>query len=159
MGLFTKKKEEIKPELPPLKFPRFSKEAQPPVYEQEISPSEAASIKQSVSQNSERSEDLEIPIRRPIIRKSTSPPKATHLEHTSKDLQKRGQTLFVKMERYKEAIVKMDSIKDKIIEAESILKKLDELKQKEEQDLTKWHQDLEIIKSKILSVDKSLFES
>ena len=73
-------------------------------------------------------------------------------------MQKRGQTLFVRIERYKEAVANMEHIKDKIIEAEKILGKLDELKRKEDEELTRWHQDLETIKTKILSVDKSLFE-
>jgi len=74
------------------------------------------------------------------------------------DIQHRGQTLFVKMERYKDALAKMDHIKEKITEAEKILKKLDEIKRQEDEELSRWHQDLEIIKNKILAVDKGIFE-
>lgn len=159
MKLFSKKTEESKPELPPLKFPEFPKEeTKIPSYEPGISPAEAASIKQAVTMPR-----LEIPIRKPMTRMPTTP---TYAERSSyqepaaeeKEVQKRGQTLFVKIERYKDAAAKMEHIKDKIIEAERILSMLDEMKAKEDEELSRWHQDLETIKGKILSVDKSLFE-
>ena len=150
MKLFSKKKEEAKPELPPLKFPEFPKEQKIPSYEPNITPAEASSIKQAVSP------ELEIPIRKPIIRRQAPPPDETY--ETSEGIQKRGQTLFVKIDRYKEAVSKMENIKDTIIEAEKILKKLEEMKRKEDEELIRWHQDLEIIKNKILSVDKNIFE-
>lgn len=166
MKLFSKKQEEERPELPPLKFPEFPKEPKVPSYEQSISPAEAASIKQAVSP-----QRLEIPIRKPIVRRPVMEPmerqgyeapptryERPYAAPEEKEVQKRGQTLFVKIERYKDAVAKMDYIKDKVLEAEKILSKLDELKRKEDEELTMWHQDLETIKTKILSVDKSLFE-
>lgn len=152
MKLFSKKKEE-KPELPPLKFPEFPKEPKVPRFEPGISPAEAISIKQAVSPK------LEIPIRKPMVRRPSAPSmERPAYEPHEEEVQKRGQTLFVKIERYKEAAAKMEHIKDKIIEAEKILRKLDEMKRKEDEELIKWHQDLDTIKEKILSVDRSLFE-
>jgi len=173
MKLFSKKSEEPKAELPPLKFPEFPKEESDiPSYESGISADEAASIKQAVNQPR-----LEIPIRKPLtpVRPVAPPPvEAPHIEEpvyeerpqqpspyeerSTEDLQKRGQTLFVKMERYKEAVAKMDHIKDRINEAEKILTKLDDLKRQEDEELARWHEDLGTIKEKILSIDKSLFE-
>jgi len=165
MKLFSKKEEEAKPELPPLKFPEFPKEEQKvPSYEAGISPAEAASLKEAIQPR------LEIPIRKPVMRPPVQPiilerPTETprveerrYEEPEERGTQKRGQTLFVKIERYKEALEKMEHIKEKIIEAERILRNLDEMKRQEDEELTRWHQDLETIKSKILSVDKSLFE-
>lgn len=160
MKLFSKKGEEAKPRLPPLKFPEFLKEEPKiPSYESGISASEAASIKEAITQPR-----LEIPIRKPMIR-PTAPPvmerpveEKGYEEPKEKETQKRGQTLFVKIERYKDAVAKMEHIKEKIIEAEKILSKLDEMKRQEDEELLKWHQDIETIKTKILSVDKSLFE-
>lgn len=153
MKLFSKKEE--KPELPPLRFPEFPKE-QPkvPAYEPGISPAEAASIKQAVT-----TPGLEIPIRKPMPTRPSFTEKPAYVapEH-ERETQKRGQTLFVKMERYKEAVSKMDHIKETITEAEKVLRKLDEIKRQEDEELSRWHQDLETIKSKILSIDKSLFE-
>ncbi|MBL7100860.1 MAG: hypothetical protein ISS23_02820 [Nanoarchaeota archaeon] len=158
MGLFSKKKEEAKPELPPLKFPRFPKESKVPSYEPEVSSAEAESIKQAVSQKPTDPAGLDIPIRKPMGRRPIIPPPAeAPKELRQEGVQKRGQTLFVKIERYKEAVVKMDHIKEVIGEAEQILKKLDEIKRQEDEELIKWHQDLETIKTKILSVDKNLF--
>lgn len=154
MKLFSKK--EAKPELPPLKFPEFPKEGpKVPAYESGISPAEAASIKQAITMPG-----LEIPIRKPMPVKPSFTERPTYeAPEREKEIQKRGQTLFVKIERYKDAVTKMEHIKETIIEAEKILKKLDEMKQEEDQELSKWHQDLEMIKSRILSVDKSLFGS
>lgn len=161
MKLFSKKGEEAKPELPPLRFPEFPKEEpKVPSYEAGISPAEATSIKEAITQPR-----LEIPIRKPMMR-PTPPPvmerppveEKRYEEPEERELQKRGQTLFVKIERYKEAVAKMDHIKEKIIEAEKILSNLDEMKRQEDEELLRWHQDLETIKNKILSVDKSLFE-
>jgi len=160
MKLFSKKGEEAKPELPPLRFPEFPKEeAKVPSYEAGISPAEAASLKEAIQPR------LEIPIRKPMMR-PTAPPimerqpveESSYEEPEEKGNQKRGQTLFVKIERYKEAVAKMEHIKEKITEAEKILGKLDEMKRQEDEELIKWHQDLETIKTKILSVDRSLFE-
>lgn len=155
MKLFAKKKEEAKTELPPLKFPEFPKEQKVPSYEPGVTPGEATSIKEAVSPR------LEIPIRKPVARIPTfSQPigRERPAYEEREGIQKRGQTLFVKIERYKDATAKMDHIKDKIMEAERVLKKLDEMKRKEDEELIRWHQDLEVIKTKILSVDKSLFE-
>lgn len=164
MKLFSKNKEEAKPDLPPLKFPEFLKDKKIPSYEQRISPAEEDSIKQAVSP-----QNLEIPIRKPMMRQPLHVPLPLERQsyerqsyetpvNEEKEVQTRGQTLFVKMERYKDAVAKMEHIKDKIAEAEKVLSKLDELKRKEDEELIMWHQDLEAIKEKILSVDRNLFE-
>jgi hypothetical protein len=160
MKLFSKKGEDAKPELPPLKFPEFPKEeSKVPSYEGGISPAEAASLKEAIQPR------LEIPIRKPMMRPTSSPimerspvEESSYEEPEEKGIQKRGQTLFVKIERYKEAAAKMEHIKEKIIEAEKILSRLDEMKRQEDEELIRWHQDLETIKTKILSVDRNLFE-
>ncbi len=165
MKLFSKKKEEPKPELPPLKFPEFPQESNVPSYNEE---SEAESIKQAVEPS------LDIPIRKPMGRSSPiSPPPQEEIynnepidkteapsyqEPTTPGIQKRGQTLFVQIERYREAVTKMEHIKEKLAEAEKILSRLDDMKRKEDEELQKWHQDLESLRNKILSVDKNLFE-
>lgn len=161
MNLFSKKKEEAKPELPPLKFPEFPKEKKVPSYESEVTPQEAASLKEAVAPP-----NLEIPIRKPMPKAPVTPampkepmaPEGQEYGDPHEELQGRGQTLFVKIERYKNALAKMEHIKDKLMEAERILANLDEMKRQEDQELTKWHQDLSLIKNKLLSVDKGLFE-
>lgn len=160
MKLFSKKSEEAKPELSPLRFPEFPKEEPKiPSYESGISASEAASIKEAITQPR-----LEIPIRKPMMMRPTmpqtmeQPAEKPYEEPEEKEIQKRGQTLFVQIERYKEAVAKMEHIKEKINEAEKILSKLDEMKRQEDEELLRWHEDLETIKNKILSVDRSIFE-
>jgi len=196
MKLFSKKGEQEKQDLPPLKFPEFPKEpkipsykpepaaqpqaapkqepeqvAKPPQYKPEPAAQpqptipEAKAIKQAISQKATKENaDLEIPIRKPAARQPIIPAAEERLQEyhyqpeRPEEVQKRGQTLFVQIDRYKEAMARMENIKDKIIEAENVLKDLEELKLQENDDLIKWHQDLDIIKNKILAVDKTLFE-
>ncbi|MCG2717515.1 MAG: hypothetical protein L6408_01600 [Nanoarchaeota archaeon] len=160
MKLFSKKKEEAKHELPPLRFPEFPKEKKVPSYESDITPQEAVSLKEAVAPP-----NLEIPIRKPMPRSPIAAPQRAMpiapeegYGDPNQELQGRGQTLFVKIERYRNALAKMEHIKDKIMEAERVLANLDEMKRQEDQEITKWHQDLSLIKNKLLSVDKGLFE-
>lgn len=157
MRLFSKKKDEPKPELPPLKFPEFPKEKQAiPPMEHRIPPSEATMIKKAVTPPPK----WDIPIRKPVAPKFEAPepvePKPRY--GGPREVQTKGQTLFVKIERYREAVERIEQIKEKITEAEKVLRGLDEMKRREDEELIVWHQDLEAIKGKILAVDRELFE-
>lgn len=154
MKLFSKKKEEPKPELPPLKFPEFPKEKPSiPAFEHTMPPSETAMIKRAVTPQP----GVEIPIRKPLPQKTVAPePKPRYEE--PQEVQRKGQTLFVKIERYREATAKIEEIKSKIAEAEKILQNLDDMKRQEDEELKVWHQDIETIKSKILAIDREMFE-
>lgn len=149
MGLFSRKKQEEKPqELPPLKFPEFPKEQKIPPLEK--LPSETEDIKKAVSQKPFFEEKLPerpftpIPIKREIIQQ---PKKETE-----------RNTLFVKIENFNEVKKKMSQIKNKINETEKILVKIDELRREEEKELTIWSQDLNSIKTRLLGIDQNLFE-
>jgi len=147
MGLFSKKKEEKPHELPPLKFPEFPKEQTVPLFEK--FPSETDNIKKAVSPSNLPEEDLMerpfSPIRKNIIREQ--PPNEVE-----------GNTLFVKIENFRLVKEKMEHIKDKISETEKILDKIDELRREEERELTMWSNDLNSIKTRLLTIDKNLFE-
>src|SRR3989338_8440836 len=136
MGLFSRKKEgDEGEELPPLRFPEMGRERRLPRYESEISPAEASSIKEAVQPG------LEIPIRKPrqyrplpaVPEERPLPmdepqemPLAEMRESPSHLAQ--GRSMFVKVERYREALHKMNHLKDKLAEAEKILRRLDDLK-------------------------------
>lgn len=142
MKLFSKKKKEEREELPPLRFPEPPKEMP---YEPQIMPSEARAIKRAVIPTSQ----FELPIKRPIMPIE---------EPSAPSFQKEGKTVFVKIDDYRRAMKTMAEIKNKLYEIESILKKLDDLKQEEDTQLTGWHDSLDEIKSKLLEIDKTLFE-
>lgn len=150
MGLFSKKKPDEKEELPPLTFPEIPRK-EIPEYQPTITPREEETIKRAIKPAEFK---INIPQRKPMP--NFFPERSAAMESTEK--YREGRTMFVKVENYKEAMHTMDKVKDKLAEAEKILKKLDDIKQQEDNEIAMWHQDLENIKEKLLSIDKTLFE-
>jgi len=68
------------------------------------------------------------------------------------------KSLFIKVERYKEALHSIENIKSKINEAEMALVALERTKRQEEAELEKWRRDIESIKRKLLNIDSALFK-
>ena len=147
MGLFSKKKEEKPLELPPLKFPEFSKEQSIPPFEK--IPSEVNDIKKAV--------DYQIFPEDEFIGKSFQPTRENVFKKGHQN-EVEGNTLFVKIENFKSVKEKMGHIKEKISETERILDKINELRREEEKELTVWSNDLNSIKTRLLAIDKNLFE-
>jgi len=139
MGFFTKKKE-MKKELPPLKFPDF------PKYESEINNDDFSQIKDAVST--------------PMTSRQTfNIPDMIDMPREEPEVHRTEKTLFIKVDKYKLVMKSLDGIKDKLEELEKVINKLDELKKQEDDELTKWHSDLEYLKERLNNIDKTLFES
>ena len=66
--------------------------------------------------------------------------------------------LFIKVDKYRDAMEAIDNIKKRIKEAEHLLTKLEVVKDDEEKELKKFREHLESVKDKLLMVDKKLFE-
>lgn len=156
MGLFslTKKPEEKKLEAQKLpSFPEFPAvhEELPefPAYEPTI-----GEIKKEIT----RPEEFEVPVRdkkaeRNMFATQLQPqPAATKLMPTER-------TLFIKIDKYKDAMHDIQSLKIKIAEAERILTGLEELKAEEDSKLSKWNSEIQELKEKLLSLDRNLFEA
>jgi|TARA_Y100000310_G_C20563564_1_gene754305 vacuolar-type H+-ATPase subunit I/STV1 len=141
MGFFTKKKE-MKKELPPLKFPEF------PKYESEMHHSDDFSqIKEAVSTpNLPTKPSFDIP----DMPDTMPEPSETH---------RTERTLFIKVDKYKSVMKNLDHIKDKLEELEKVVNKLDDIKKEEDEELSKWHSDLEHLKERLSNIDKTLFEN
>jgi len=141
MGIFTKKKE-TKRELPPLKFPEF------PKYESEISHNDDFSqIKNAISTPG-------------ITNKpSFSIPDMDDMPSNESDVHRSERTLFIKIDKYKSVMKNLDYIKEKLDELEKVVNKLDEIKKEEDEELSKWHSDLENLKERLSNIDKTLFEN
>ena len=160
MGLFSRKKskEELRqammpprPELP--EFPDFQDEdsSELPSYEPTI-----ADIKNEVEREDS---SFEIPKRDSMVR-----PKITsaNIPNESEELSSRQyydeeKPVFVKIEKYKEAMKHMDLLAKKMTDAEDILNKLEDIRSKEEQKIEEWKRDLSTVKEKLLAIDKELF--
>lgn len=140
MGIFKKreKKEESSklPSLPKLEFPS---------YEPQIQKREGL-----------RNKDLEETM--PRVQSKPIESKYTPSIPTRKIDIVGGKPLFIKIEKYKDAINDLENVKKRVREAESILKELERLKAEEEQEIENWKIEMEKIKIKLLDVDKKLFE-
>jgi len=68
------------------------------------------------------------------------------------------EPIFVKLEKFKEAVEKFEQIKDKVMEIEETLKKLKNVKEKEDAELKSWEIEVISIKEKVENIDNSLFK-
>jgi len=159
MGLFSKKKPEEKQELPPLKFPEFSKE---PSHES-LTPSDQGVIKRTIVPPS----NLMIPIRKPIAQKAEEIPEEERprmrMEERPRPREEyrpaqRERTIYVKVDKYRDVMAKMHEIRAKMGEAESIMRRLHEIRSQEEQELRMWESDMNRIKDTLIAIDRTLFD-
>lgn len=140
MGLFSPKKKDEPKVLSHLpEFPRLSEEPKFPTYEPQF--------KQLPEER-----DVDIPVRKPVFS-----PRQIDME-SSRSSSIEEKPLFVKIDRYKEALSSINDIKNKLKEIESILSKLEEIKSEEDKELATWRDNIDTIKEKLISVDKRLFE-
>src|SRR3989344_4813916 len=65
---------------------------------------------------------------------------------------------FVKIDKYEDAVNTLNEIKKLSEEAENVLNRLRDIKQKEDYQIETWERSLENIKSKVLRIDKDLFQ-
>jgi len=145
MGLFGKKKEpEAKTELPPLKFPEL------PPERKETQQSEQPET-QDINATEERIIKEAVAPEQPAEPESEPMPEPRYVAEEEKPL-------FVKIEKYREVMATLNELKGKLKNATDILAELDKIKEDEEKELSSWHEDLESIKEKLMSIDKALFE-
>jgi len=153
MGLFSRKKEAQKTGVPSL--PEFKMEDVPefPTYKPAIK-----DIKREVQRSAMPRPMVDMP---EIPRQNPEPRyESDRYKSEDEEIMQSSQKgpLFVKVSQYRSAMQTLNELKAKISEAERIMAKFDELKAKEDEQLEKWKAELEDIKDKLLSVDKSLFE-
>lgn len=70
---------------------------------------------------------------------------------------KQGKTIFVKVGQYEEAMEKINAIMSQIDNAEDTISKLEKLREQEVQEIQTWKKELEDIKTRLKSVDMTLF--
>ena len=66
-------------------------------------------------------------------------------------------TMFVKIEDYKEVASAISLLKTKVNEAKQQLARLNDLKDRENQELGRWQSDILDIEKKIMFIDQSFF--
>ncbi len=70
-----------------------------------------------------------------------------------------GKPLFVQIDEYNKIIETVNNLKFSLQEAERILASLKQLKERENDELSKWDDHLSRVKDKLLMIDKRLFEN
>lgn len=132
MPLFNKKREEIKERIKPPTFPGLP-EHNFPTYEPAF-PSTSESIKRAVQGLDER----------PAAERPFMIPEE--------------RAIFVKVEKYKEAIDTLEIIKERLKTTQIILNELKNLKSKEDAQMEEWQSSIDDIKNKLMLIDNNLFE-
>ena len=65
--------------------------------------------------------------------------------------------LFIRIEKYKEALESVEQIKTRINEVEHALMNLEKMRRQEDLEIERWRRDLNSIKQKLLGIDNTLF--
>lgn len=81
----------------------------------------------------------------------TSPPPVRH------EIQEK-EPIFVKIDKFKDAVESFEKVKERVNEIENMLRRIKETKQKEDQELREWEHEIQIIKTKVINIDSSLFK-
>tara|TARA_Y100000310_G_C20530116_1_gene737990 strand:+ start:74 stop:640 length:567 start_codon:yes stop_codon:yes gene_type:complete len=120
-------------------------------------------IKKSIDkQISDKGEPLDIPKRKsPFLKigskiKEPSLPVPKH--HKVEHHEGSSKPIFVKLSNYKSAKTSLNKIKELAKEAEGLLTDLNQTREEEDRELSKWKSDIEKIKDNLLSIDKKMFE-
>ncbi|GAI51278.1 unnamed protein product, partial [marine sediment metagenome] len=72
-------------------------------------------------------------------------------------LTKKSEPIFIRLDKFQTAIEIFEEIKTQVQEIDNLLKKTKEIKIKEEQELSDWEREIQIIKSRIDLIDKNIF--
>jgi hypothetical protein len=67
------------------------------------------------------------------------------------------EPVFIKLDRFQDAVKKFEEIKIKVKDIEDSLGKIREIKDKEEEELKSWEQEIQMIKNNVSNIDNSLF--
>ena len=150
MVLFGKKKrpeDSIKlPELPKLEFPSY----EPQIRQLNERP-DIRGIKDIVRETKEQTS--EIPVRKMIPQQGME--RSVPVRHFDMRDEK---PLFVKLDKYKQAVNDIEHIKNRLREADHLLDEIDRIRIEENRELEEWRSEMNRLKEKLLDIDKKLFE-
>ena len=68
-----------------------------------------------------------------------------------------SEPIFIRMDKFQEGLNSLEDAKKQIFEIEKIIKNIREIKEAEERELESWERQIQIAKSQIDKVDKSIF--
>jgi hypothetical protein len=148
MSLFKKKeaKKELSslPQLPEMpRFPELPKESSMPL------------LPPFPFQSTSRLEEIKVPPLRPMTMEMHEMPFKETMPEMPEPRPR--EPIFVKIDRYRDAIMQMEIIKRKLHETSNLLEKIKDTRAKEEEELNIWMNEINAIKEKISIIDKKLF--
>ena len=76
---------------------------------------------------------------------------------SSRGISKLKEPIFVKIDKFRDALSNLELIKKKLQESSELLEKIKEIRGSEEEELEKWSQEINVIKEKVSQIDKKLF--
>src|SRR3989344_2892463 len=68
-----------------------------------------------------------------------------------------NEPIFVRLDKFQDAQKNLENIKDKIAEIESTIKSIKDVKSKEDEEISKWIEDTENLKSLLAEIDEDIF--
>ena len=69
----------------------------------------------------------------------------------------KDEPIFVKIDKFHDALDNFKKIKEKVLEIENELKNINEIKAEEEEELKEWESEIQSIKARMNAIDNSLF--
>ena len=75
------------------------------------------------------------------------------------EISKVREPIFIKIDKFRDAMANFELVKKKLNETSSLLDQIREARAKEEDELSEWSEELNLIKQKISSIDKKIFSS
>ena len=167
MGLFGKKKETRDLRLldSSLTFPELPEEMPEEYKSEESIFQKMPDIKQFNPEFSSLSNLPTMPELSSIERRipSVRMPQAIHRKDAITEIAppklefERKGPVFVKIDKFKEALSNFETIKKRLNETSSLLERIKDGRKKEEEELDRWTEDLEAMKDKISAIDKKIF--
>jgi|GEM_PF-2401630 chromosome segregation ATPase len=170
MQLFKKKKEDSGklfelPELPGFPEMREIKEALkpkeeaiPPLPALPQYPVQAQQLQRPDIKKTEEIGSASAPLTREIMPVQMSRPSYPMQEENEEQARgKQREPIFVKIDKFNDALNNFEAIKQKISEIDSLLKKVKETRTKEQEEIDSWEREVEEIMSKVNNIDQKLF--
>jgi len=153
MSLFGRKKERAErdvSELPKLEssefpsFPELPKETDESMFQMQPMQLKAFPMLPQKSQPI-----MELPPIRPMVEE---------IKYAGFVEDKFKEPIFVKIEKFRDALNILESIKKKLKDSSELLESIRETQRKENDEIDKWAREIEDLKDKVIMVDKKLFE-
>jgi len=172
MGLFGKKNQEMEeiPSLPELPAPKDFSLPDLPKNPPEIQNKEISSLPPlpSLPEFKKTEPDLSPKVIKQEIANPEQPMQKSQFNPTLPTIQKpptqiktrsakETEPIYVRLDKFQTSVEAVEDIKSKIEQIEELLTKVKDVKQKEEQELQSWEREIQLIKARIDSVDKSIF--